>query len=106
MYINEKTLKILTENEPEHFFKTWSGFIPLKIRLIWLKNFIKKDLSIDEFLEFMDNKGWYSDVEEYKKSSHYKIVNKCLEIDIMPYYNNLKGVEFKREFKIWQLNRI
>jgi len=103
--IDEKALRIIVENEPEHFWSTWNRDIPESVKIKWLKRFIKRNISKETFIEFMFYKGWYKNVEEYQNSTHFKIINQVLEFDIIPYYNNLNSVEFNREFKIWQLNR-
>jgi hypothetical protein len=103
--IVEKALRLIIENEPEHFWNTWNKNIPETVKLKWLKKFLKINLTQEEFIEFMYYKGWYKNLDEYKKSTHFRIINECLEFDIIPYFNNLKSTEFNREFKIWQLNR-
>jgi len=103
--IDEKALRIIIENEPEHFWNTWNRDIPESVKLKWLKRFTKRNISKEKFIDFMFYKGWHKSVEEYQNSTHFKIINQVLEFDIIPYYNNLNSVEFNREFKIWQLNR-
>lgn len=103
--IDEKALRIIIENEPEHFWNTWNRDIPESVKIKWLKKFIKRDIPKEKFIDFMLYKEWYKNVEEYQNSTHFKIINQVLEFDIIPYYNNLNSVEFNREFKIWQLNR-
>lgn len=103
-----EALKIIIENEPDHFWNTWNMDIPESVKLKWLSRFVKRNISKEIFIDFMNHKGWYKNVEEYKKSTHFKIINQILKFDIIPYYNyynNINSVEFNREFKIWQLNR-
>lgn len=56
--IDRKVLRIIVENEPEHFWYTWNREIPESVKLKWLKIFIKRDISKEKFIDFMLHKGW------------------------------------------------
>jgi hypothetical protein len=106
--ISEKSLRIITENVPEHFWRTFNYNVPDYIKIKWLKRFIKKDLTKKEFIEFVENKAWYPKVEDYQKSLHFLILKDCLEMDLEEYEwfyknNDYKRIDFDRYFKLWQL---
>jgi hypothetical protein len=106
--ISEKGLKLITENVPEHFWKTWNLNVPNHIKINWLRKFLKKDISKKEFIEFVENKAWYSKFEDYEKSLHFLILKDAFQIDLSGYdwfyrNNNYNNIDFDRHFKLWQL---
>jgi len=112
--IDEKALRILVENEPTHFWETfnhWNKKIPTSVKIIWLKKFIKKELTKEELIKFINSSGWFTSMDEYKKSIHFLVLKDCLQLDLEEYnwfFRNTKynSIEFNREFKLWQLNKI
>lgn len=112
MFIEKYILHIIdTEKVPSHFHHTWNNESPIEIKSKWLNKFIKKNLSKEDFIEFIQtNYEYHKSIEDFKKSKHYFIMKNSLEMDWDKYnwffQNNLyKGIEFNRDFKIWQLTK-
>ena len=109
--MNMKAFKFILENEPVHFYNTWNREIPTTVKIMWLKKFIKKNISKEDFINFIESSGHYfTNINDYKQSDHFLILKNCLEIDLEEYnwlHNNKLYNEkaFDRHFKIWQLNR-
>lgn len=112
--INENCFRRIVENTPEHFWKTWNKNHPLEIKLKWLSKFIKKDITKEIFIRFIEDNYYHfynsQSIDDYKKTEHYLILKDVLNIDLEKYdwfYKNklYNSLEFNRDFKIWQLGR-
>lgn len=108
--LNEATLKIITENTPEHFWNTWY-YNPKEVRLNWLKRFIKKSLTEEDFFKFMSSRDYHSNLESYEKSEHYEVVKNVLNADFLEKYDYLinhrrkEEIKLIRDLKIWLIER-
>ena len=112
--IEFKTLQIITENIPSHFWNTYYN-LPIEVRLIWLKRFIKKQITIQDFYQFVSSKNYYSNLEEYKKSEHFLILRDVLGGDFEKYdwfcrqtafYHNTNKTIIERDINIWLIQRV
>ena len=109
--IDSKSLKIITENLPSHYWNTYCD-LPIPVKMKWLERFIKKDITKEELYEFISNKGsYYSSVESYKDSEHFLILKDVLEIDLEK-YNWLAtssivigNKQLDRDVNIWLIQR-
>lgn len=108
--INEKSLRIITEDQPSHFWNTYCS-LPITIKMIWLKRFLKKDITKEDFYRYISYKQYYSSLDEYKKTEHFLILKDVLEINLENYdwlCNQtifVKRPELEREISIWQIQR-
>lgn len=105
-----KAVKIITENTPSFFWNMYYS-LPTSVKVSYIKKFLKKEISKKDIMEFISYRYYYSKIEEYKKSEHYKIIKYALELDLEKYNwlissrNKLTEKELDRDIKIWQIQR-
>jgi hypothetical protein len=107
--IDYKALEIITENTPTFFYNSYY-YLPNKVKIEYLKKFLKKEITTKLLMEFISSRAYYSKIEEYKKSEHFLILKNVLNIDLEKYDwlingNKLTKKDLDRDIKLWQIQR-
>lgn len=107
-------LKIF-ENLPKHADSIIRYPKNPKVVANWLKPFVKKGITLDEIIMFIQTKPYYPNNEEYKHSLHFFLLKETLGLNLEPWewFNNLRNdpsqinnnKEFIRYFKIWSITK-
>jgi len=98
------------ENLPE-FTIYLRGDVPPQVMAKWLKKYVKKDITLEEFSDFIKYREFYSDFEDYKQSLHYFILKDtlCMKLDEWDWFHKKFTIpndnKFIRYFKLWTLQR-
>lgn len=98
------------ENLPE-FSRYLRGDLPPQVMAKWLKKYVKKDISLEEFSEFIKYRSYYGYFEDYKESLDYFILKDtlCMKLDEWDWFHKKftvpDDIKFIRYFKLWTLQR-
>lgn len=101
---------IFFKDLPPHADRTISQN-PVKVVAIWLRKYLKEDITVDDVLHFISKKPYYYSLQDYEYTLHHLVLKECLQIDLsqwdwcFKYWDSKNDKKLLRHIKLWSLKR-